>query len=326
MKGEGRRLKIKEQNMETNGQVIGRPVNLSSSKFFCECDDSWIEHLSAQELRESESLVQEKIRKKKKKHKGSLQSPKQILAFNTAKLLKLDEQKAEMRSKILAKCPSFPVTPTLSGVRESSSGSQDSNQCAMPSSPHEKIAVLSRVASLPLKSSLRGSFEELSIGPKPKLHVHWDPSVREPPCSTISHTVIKKCPKKKASKHGLSGGADQCMQQNLQKAQNGNLNSELSLPFIVLESRHEQFFQDSDKDLKTSMRNDSVLKSRFMAVGDYESEALDGSIASREAGRCRMGEEEDMESAGQFTYDSTCASFFFAGSTVPCGFFYGEVL
>ncbi|MCO5610136.1 hypothetical protein L7F22_064371 [Adiantum nelumboides] len=307
--------------METNFQVIERRLdNFHGSEFSCEHEDGQFERMSAQEHLESKNLIQEKIRKKKKKHKGSIQSPKQIMAFNTAKLLKLDEAKAEMRSKVLCKCPSFPATSTVKPVMENCGGSQHFSGCAITSSPHKKIAVLSRVASLPLKSAIRGSFEELGIGPRPKLHVHSDPSVWEPPSSTVSHTVIKNCRRKKGSKHGFFGDAEPC------KAENGTSNSDFSLPRIVLGSRHKPLSQDGDKDVKTSMGNGSMLRSSFMMVENSELEAFDGSLVNREAPRDRTGEENDKKGASHYSHDSTCAGSFLVGSTVPCSFLYAEVL
>lgn len=279
--------------MATHFQFLGRqPDSLPSSKFFCEHEDGQMERVSAQELLESESLVQEKIKKKKKKHKGSLQSPKQILAFNTAKLLKLDEQKTEMTrcftgsSRFLSKSSSFPVNSTLKAVMEGSGDSQDSHECAISSTPHEKIPMPARLASLPLKSALRGSFEELGIGPRPKLHVQWDPSVWEPPCSTISHTVSKNCPKKKGSRHGRSGRFN--MQQSRHKAQNGKCNSDPRMPL------HEQSSQDGYKDAKISTGKGGPMKINFVVLGSLESKASEGGHVSRELATHRINEKHTM--------------------------------
>eukprot|EP00250_Pteridium_aquilinum_P013817 c21591_g1_i1 orf=174-1181(-) len=42
-----------------------------------------------------------------------------------------------------------------------------------------------------LKSALRGGHEKSGLGPRPKLHVTWDPDVYDPPCTSTSHTSNK---------------------------------------------------------------------------------------------------------------------------------------
>jgi hypothetical protein len=56
------------------------------------------------------------------------------------------------------------------------------------------------------KSALRGGYEQLGFGPRPKLHVKWAPSVWEPPSSIVSHTVNDNKPKKVYSKRSLKHG------------------------------------------------------------------------------------------------------------------------
>lgn len=45
------------------------------------------------------------------------------------------------------------------------------------------------IDSTKLKSALRGGFEKLGLGPRPRLHVTWAPDVYEPACTSASHTV-----------------------------------------------------------------------------------------------------------------------------------------
>ena len=56
------------------------------------------------------------------------------------------------------------------------------------------------------KSALRGAYEELGFGARPKLHVKWAPSVWEPPSSIVSHTVNNNKPKNKHSRKNLKQG------------------------------------------------------------------------------------------------------------------------
>jgi hypothetical protein len=57
------------------------------------------------------------------------------------------------------------------------------------------------------KSALRGAYEELGFGVRPKLHVKWAPGVWEPPPSIVSHTVNNaQPPKNKHSKKDLKYG------------------------------------------------------------------------------------------------------------------------
>ncbi|KAH7428266.1 hypothetical protein KP509_10G083900 [Ceratopteris richardii] len=148
--------------------------------------------------------VQEKNKKKKKKQKGSLQSPKQIVTFDSSKLLKLDEQRAETRkcsmngsTTPLSKCQSLLVNNPVDAAVEGSGDSQEFVYTASLNSSQETTSMPSHEPSSFLRSALKGGFEEHGNGPRPKLHVHWDASVWEPPSSTVSHTATKKSPKKK---------------------------------------------------------------------------------------------------------------------------------
>ena len=53
------------------------------------------------------------------------------------------------------------------------------------------------------KSALRGGYELLGFGPRPKLNVKWAPSVWEPPSSIVSHTVNDNKLKKRYSKRNM---------------------------------------------------------------------------------------------------------------------------
>lgn len=95
--------------------------------------------------------------------------------------------------------PPFSFQNTLAGNQDMEDyGVSEESLCAPP---EDKSPELMRCCSLAPKSALRGGHEELGMGPRPKLHVKWAPSVWEPPCSSISHTVTHNRSRKKHSKH-----------------------------------------------------------------------------------------------------------------------------
>lgn len=169
-----------------------------------ECCFNHDDQIEPAELRtppQGDSIMNEKKNKKKKKCKGGPQSPKRIIAFNTSEWLKLDEDKAESKKctvgKKLSKCATFPartsesckVTNAGTEHAEGSEDSEESDKQSSCTSPYDNMSLLMRCCSLPLKSALRGGYEELGLGPRAKLHVKWAPSVWEPPRSIISHTL-----------------------------------------------------------------------------------------------------------------------------------------
>lgn len=183
---------------------------LSVGKVFLDLDDDKMEHVEVDQLLDGDITAQETNRKKKKKHKGCLPSPRRILALSTSEMSKL-EHKSEVEKFVIK---SFSRSVSFLGNAKpkdnfpfvkGSGDSEDSMDHAMLSSSHvEKMSTLTGVTSFPLKSVLRGGYEELGTGPRPKLQVKWASSVWEPPCSTISHTANRNC-SRKDPKHGKKG-------------------------------------------------------------------------------------------------------------------------
>lgn len=52
----------------------------------------------------------------------------------------------------------------------------------------EEVATDFTDGSVKFKSALRGGYEKLGLGPRPKLHVTWAPDVYDPPSTSASHT------------------------------------------------------------------------------------------------------------------------------------------
>lgn len=198
--------------MEESAEYLKiRSSALSVGEAFLDYDGAKTEHVEVDGLLDDGITAQEKNKKKKKKHKGGLSSPRRILAFNTSELSKLDELKAvEKCAKSFSKSASFPsnaIPKDTVRLVEGSGDFKDSKDYAILSFPVEKILVRARATSfhVQLKSALRGGHQELGIGPRPKLQVKWASSVWEPPCSTVSHTVIKsRCKDPKQGKKGKS--------------------------------------------------------------------------------------------------------------------------
>eukprot|EP00250_Pteridium_aquilinum_P000919 c11102_g1_i1 orf=585-1583(+) len=332
--------------METKVQIFETGPNISHfSELRCDRVIDKMEHAEAEELLDSDSVVHEKNKKKKKKHRGSLQSPKQILAFNTSELLKLDEHKAEASkcvtgsSKTLSKSSSFSINATLKvicPVIESSGDSEDLKEYGMSSSPVKKIPMLTQAASLPLKSALRGSFEELGNGPRPKLHVKWAPSVWEPPCSTISHTLVKNH-SKKDTKHGYKGKSsrdDLHKKHNKRNPHKAKCNSGSSMLM-----RHGVSPKDGGKEVKNPMLVDIsssesaiLMRSSSRELVDFESKATDNSDANRELAKKQISGDVADQGPGaicslQFALESTCGGSLFGSERVSsCNFLYGQTL
>lgn len=50
------------------------------------------------------------------------------------------------------------------------------------------LSIENNIGPTKLKSALRGGYEKAGLGPRPKVHVAWDPDVYDPPCTSTSHT------------------------------------------------------------------------------------------------------------------------------------------
>lgn len=320
-----------------------RPSALPVSKVFCNHDDDKMEHVEVDGLLDGDPTVQEKNKKKKKKHKGGLPSPRRILAFNTLELSKLDEHKAETKTcatsivKTLSKSASFPSNATLKencSFVEGSGDSEDSREYTMLSSPVEKISVLTRVTSLPLKSALRGGYEELGIGPRPKLQVKWAPTVWEPPCSTISHTV-NKSGSKKDPKHGKKGSHKR---QDKKKHHKTKCDSGSSIV-----RRHGACYNDGGKGATTPLQTDisssnqkSLTSDSSMVLPELESKETDARNVNCELVTHTGGDVADvgltlnLESSViggvHYPLESTCGCSLFEPERVACNFLYRQAM
>lgn len=329
--------------MENTAECLEmRPSTLRVSKVFCNHDDDKMEHVEADGLLDDDPTVQEKNKKKKKKHKGGLPSPRRILAFNTLELSKLDEQKAEMKTcatcivKTLSKSATFPRNATLKEnclFVEGSGDSEDSRECTMLSSPVEKISVLTRVSSLPLKSALRGGYEELGIGPRPKLHVKWAPTVWDPPCSTISHTVNKGG--SKDPKHGKKGSHKR---QDKKKHHKTKCDSGSSIV-----RTHRACYNDVGKEAGTPLQADILIGNQKLLTSDssvilpeLESTETD---ASNVVINCELvtqthtdgdvadvGLTVNLENSVHYPLESTCGGSLFEPERVACNFLYRQAM
>eukprot|EP00249_Psilotum_nudum_P023847 c29004_g1_i1 orf=198-1295(-) len=158
----------------------------------------------------------------KKSNDGSLETSR-IKVLNPDQQQKLEDnidedQKPTADSEPL-KSPSFPDSNTrvlnpldienTKVVHTEASGRVDAyDQHSIHCSSDIKNSVV-HSKRLHIKSALRGNHDELKLGPRPKHHVKWAPDVREPACTSVSHTVnhngLLHRPKQREHRHRHKG-------------------------------------------------------------------------------------------------------------------------
>lgn len=317
--------------------------------------DESVWSLEAKSFRGGNSEIKEKKNKKKKKKcKGGPESPKRILAFNSSEWLKLDENKAESKKvKTLSKCATFPthspvsVEAACAGTEngEDSEDSEESDKQSLCVSPEGKTSMLMRCSSLPPKSALRGGYEELGLGPRPKLNVKWAPNVREPPSSSMSHTVNKHS-KKKDFMHGRKGRSshdDLYKKQQRRNSHKAKRNSDSGV-FRTCGASY------NGRPVKEGVKTEALILSE-MVPGEceamlstesleqkftgHESDTASGNDVNYKLGSGKCFEIADAQSAllkscvldgFQYSNDAKCAGSLHTISGIQSKFVYGEAM
>ncbi|XP_024521975.1 uncharacterized protein LOC112343155 [Selaginella moellendorffii] len=141
--------------------------------------------------------AKDRRKKKKKKNKSYYSNPASIQAFDEGRQQKLAEEKSRQLHKPSTFASSEPCAIPL----RTSKAFEYEDAHALDSSPSSPYPLSSSCPLFSLRSALRGGHEGLGLGPRPKLHVKWAVDVRDPPKSSVSHTLNRhNSSRKKRSK------------------------------------------------------------------------------------------------------------------------------